>query len=78
MYNYKASLKKYNYKAQIFYLKLMNNYSFFFYHVNNSSMKLCLLDIYFYFIYVIILVFGVIESSVQFDFIRLNTYTNLI
>jgi len=41
-------------------------------------MKLCLLDIYFYFKYVIILVFGVIESPVQSDLILLNIYTNLI
>jgi len=32
-------------------------------------MKLCLLDIYFYIIYVIIIDFGVIESSVQSDLI---------
>jgi len=37
-----------------------------------------LLDIYFYFKYVIILVFGVIESPVQSDLILLNIYTNLI
>jgi len=30
-------------------------------------MKLRLLDIYFYFIYVIIIDFGVIESPVQYD-----------
>jgi len=41
-------------------------------------MKLCLLDIYFNFKYVIILVFEVIESSVQSDLILLNIYTNLI
>ena len=41
-------------------------------------MKLCLSDIYFYFKYVIILVFGVIESPVQSGLILLNIYTNLI